>query len=101
MEMQNVTDAIQNLAATHPWVITFLTFLGVLRTVMKPLMSLINGYAMFAPTAQANAIREVETSEAYLWFVWFLDYFASIKLPGTAQLALKRSKAIARKTRVR
>lgn len=101
MDMQNVTDAIQNLSLTHPWVITFLTFLGVLRTVMKPLMSIINGYAIFAPTAQANAIREVEASDAYLWLVWTLDYVASIKLPGTAQLALKRSKSIARKTAVR
>lgn len=70
--------------AQFPIASSLLMIIGVCRVVMKPLFALLRAFVLSTPTPKDDLLLdEVEHSKAYLALVWFLDYTASIKLPGS------------------
>lgn len=63
----------------HPWVITVLLVMGLLRVCLKPVFSFLHMAAAGHP-AQAALLEKLENSMALQVFAWLLDWVASIKL---------------------
>lgn len=81
-------DVIQQLILTAvekwPVVSSILMVMGVLRACFKPLMGLLQSYVLATPSKSDDEfLKRVESGKIYQGFVWFIDYFASIKLPVT------------------
>jgi hypothetical protein len=84
----NVTDAasatIVTYAASHPWLVTILTLMGILRLCLKPLIGIIE--VVVQNTASKNddaALAKVESATWFKWVLWVLDWLGSIKAPGS------------------
>lgn len=72
---------IQDVAAKYPVIVTILTLMGFLRAVMKPLITAIHKYAESTETPVDNEwIAKVENSRALKFFLYGLDYLASVKV---------------------
>jgi len=77
----DLTPIINALLAKYGWVTAVVTWLGVLRLINKPLFTILRAVAMATKTTKDEAlIEKVESSTAYKWLEFFLDYVGSIKL---------------------
>lgn len=75
-------DFIIGLANQYPIVASALMVISVLRLINKPLFIFLNAVVNATPTPKDNEILvKVETSKAYQYVSFLLDYFASVKLP--------------------
>ena len=79
------TDAIANfiapLVAKYPWLAMIITVLGGARLLIKPLFTFLHSVVMVTPTTKDDEfLAKTESSKAYKWAVWVLDYVFSIKL---------------------
>lgn len=69
------------LVANHPWASALLIAVGVLRSIFKPIVSVLEQRA--AATADTADDERLKRAEASWWFralAWFLDFGASIKV---------------------
>lgn len=74
-------EAITLLLMKYPAAMTFLSIVGVLRLINKPLFSMLKLYAMTTPhDSDDKAIEAVEKSKVYLGITYILDYLGSIKV---------------------
>ena len=56
--------------------------IGTLRTIIKPIVTLVNNYVESSPSKSDNVKWEkVKASKMYKAFAFILDWTASIKLP--------------------
>lgn len=80
--MEYIIDLIIELLKQYPWFAAFLSVVGILRLVFKPLCALISAIVEATPTQVDNEFWE-DLQESKLWkfLIWLLDYLASIKLP--------------------
>lgn len=70
-------------ATQYPLLVSGLVFVGILRTINKPLFALLNAYVQATPSEKDDEVlKKVETSKVYTHLVFLLDYFTSIKLPA-------------------
>ena len=73
---------IVELAQKHPQIIAHLVFIGVLRAVFKPIMSVLEAYAAATPDkSDDEKLEKIKANRIYKGFAFLLDYVASIKLP--------------------
>jgi hypothetical protein len=73
------------LAGKYGVVLTVVAWIGVLRTVFKPIMLVVEQIVAATPgKADDAAIAKFESGPVYRWLVWGLDWLASIKLTPTA-----------------
>ncbi len=78
-------EIVLALSQKYPGLMTFFVVLGILRTVFKPLMSILQAVVKETPTlADDHALAKFMSSRAYLGLVWFVDYVSSVKLPRPA-----------------
>lgn len=62
-------------------VLTVLSVVGILRLVLKPLMTILHSVAAATETDKDNKIIEqVEGSKIWNGLLWVLDYLASVKI---------------------
>lgn len=69
------------LVTQHPWIASVLLLVGVLRSVFKPIVTLLEQRA--AATADTADDERLKKAEASWWFralAWLLDFGASIKV---------------------
>lgn len=69
------------LVTQHPWIATVLLLVGVLRSVFKPIVTVLEQRA--AATADTADDERLKKAEASWWFralAWLLDFGASIKV---------------------
>lgn len=79
-------QAILALFSDHPVFMTVLSVVGALRLLNKPLFSLLHAVVEVTPTKSDNELlAKVEASKAYKWFVYLLDWFASVKVPQVTE----------------
>lgn len=72
---------IVDLASKFPWVLTVISVIGILRIVVKPLMSIIGGVVLATESKKDDLVFEkVENSKIYKGVIYVLDWFASIKI---------------------
>jgi len=88
------TDAITNFivsaAATHPWILTALVVIGIMRAVCKPAFDFFHSVVAATPSTKDDELLErVESSHILKWFFWGLDWLGSIKVihPEAAKTA--------------
>lgn len=75
-------DFLIQLANQYPILASVFMVIGVLRAVNKPLFTFLRVVVEATPTAADDEILvKVETSKAYQYFCFILDYFASVKMP--------------------
>lgn len=75
-------DFLIEFALQYPVIASALMIMQVLRLINKPLFAFLNAVVLATPTPKDDEILvKVETSKAYTYFVFLLDYFASVKLP--------------------
>lgn len=68
-------------AAKYPFVVTALLVVAGLRIVFKPLFSIWHAIVARTPSPKDDEfLAKVESSKALKWFLWVLDYVASIKV---------------------
>lgn len=73
------------LAGKYGVVLTIVAWIGVLRTVFKPIMLVVEQIVAATPSkADDEAIAKFERGPVYRWLVWGLDWLASIKLTPAA-----------------
>lgn len=74
---------IIELAQKYPAAVAVLTAIGVLRAVFKPIMTVLDKFVESTPSASDDALLgKLKESKIYKGIAWFVDYTASIKLPG-------------------
>jgi hypothetical protein len=75
-------EFILGLIAEYPLAASVLVVIGVLRAIFKPIMTAIEAVVEATPTKKDDlALEKAKASKLYLAVVWFIDYFASVKLP--------------------
>lgn len=80
---QVIINFIIEMAQKYPVATAMFASIGVLRTVFKPFMALLKTFVVATPSPSDDLLlAKLESSKAYKAFAWFIDYIASIKLPG-------------------
>lgn len=79
---ENVANFISQLALQYPLLTTILVFLGTMRVINKPLLSLARAFVKSTATQSDDVmLLYIETSKFYKAVTYFLDWTVSIKLP--------------------
>ena len=77
-----ILKLITEMAAQHPWIMTFFFVVGVLRAINKPLFALAHKFVEQTPSPKDDEVlRDVELSNIYKAVSFFLDWSMSVKLP--------------------
>jgi len=72
-------------STAHPALASIIMVLGITRAIFKPLMGLVEAFVLATPSASDDqVVKAFEGSKLYAFFVWLIDYTASIKLPKQA-----------------
>lgn len=78
-----VPGFLEQLAAQHPNVALLLMGVGLLRVLLKPLMSLLQAYVLWSPSPDDDSkLAALLESAPYKSLAYALDWAASIKLPA-------------------
>ncbi len=89
-------DLVIQFAAQYPIVATILMVVGVLRLVNKPLFAFLNTVVAATPTPKDNEIlKKIETSKAYQYISFLLDYLGSVKMPAKVAVVPKSGQDVA------
>jgi hypothetical protein len=68
------------IVAKYPLMMTVVFFMGALRVVMKPLISVLRAYVVFTPNPTDDAVLDsIEQSKWMKGLIFAVDYIASIK----------------------
>lgn len=71
-----------DLVSKYPVVASVIAVVGILRLVIKPLMSIVHSVADSTESAKDNEVLEkIESSKVWQGLVWLIDYLSSVKLP--------------------
>lgn len=77
-----ITELVVSLLAANPTFATFITIVGLLRAINKPLFATIQAIVDKTETKMDNQWWErVQAHPAMKSFLWLLDWGASVKLP--------------------
>lgn len=77
-----ITELIVGLMAANPTFATFITIVGILRVVNKPLFATIQALVEKTETdVDDKWWSDVKAHPAMKSFLWVLDWGASVKLP--------------------
>lgn len=80
---QVLISFILEMAQKYPQLTIVFMVIGVLRVVFKPLFTFLRVVADATPSQSDNLLLDkVQDSKVYKAIAWFLDYVASVKLPG-------------------
>lgn len=72
---------LESLTGKFGWLTFVIVWVGVLRTVFKPLMTLVDTFVANSPgTRDDKYWQRAKTSSVMKWMYWAIDYVASIKL---------------------
>lgn len=89
--LKGLAEFILNYAVQYPAVSTVLMAIGVLRLIMKPLMSFLNAFVLATPsTADDEFLKKIEESKWYPIVLYVLDWLGSIKTPTRVALEKKK-----------
>lgn len=73
---------VEGGAVSYPLLAKVLIFIGGMRVVFKPLVSLLQAIVSITPSQSDDSfVAKVMESKAYKWLSFALDYSSSIKLP--------------------
>jgi hypothetical protein len=79
--MIDIIPIISGLVSKAPWLVTILTLVGTLRVINKPLFALLRAFASSTPSMKDDEfINAAEQSKMYKSFIFFIDWFGSIKV---------------------
>ena len=79
--LAGISTFVANQAVIHPWIATVILVLTVVRAINKPLFTFLHTIVLqTVSTKDDEVLVQVETSKAYLYFCYFLDYVFSIKI---------------------
>lgn len=79
--LSGVEKVLIDLAVKHTWIFTAVLVIGVLRTCVKPLMTVAHNIVGATSTKTDDLwLERIETSRGWRWFVFGLDWLASVKL---------------------
>jgi len=74
--------AIETMAGRYGALLQVLVVMASLRVVFKPLMLLADSLVLVIPGTKDNEfLAKVKAHKAYRMFSFFVDFFASVKLP--------------------
>lgn len=81
--IESIIPFVLSLVDKYPASATVFMVIGVLRAVFKPIMTVLAAYVEATPTqADDEWLAKLQENKFYKYFAWFVDYAASIKLPG-------------------
>lgn len=74
-------EFLMQMGEKYPVIFAIVSYMGMARLIMKPLMSFLHEYVLITPSEKDNILlKKVEESKVFKAIVWFLDYFASLKI---------------------
>jgi hypothetical protein len=83
--VETVLPWLLSMVNTHPYFVLLVTIMGTLRLLVKPVMTILQVVVKLTPYDKDDQwLAKVEGSKAYGAFLYFLDWFASVKV-GTKQ----------------
>lgn len=79
---ETLANLLGGLVVKYPWAMTILVVIGVLRSINKPLFSLMRALAKSTTnTTDDGVLDQIEQSKAYKILTYILDWTTSVKLP--------------------
>ena len=74
---------LEIMTAMFPdWLINIFVLVGGLRVIFKPMMAFLEAITVYTPSKKDDVLyKELKEGNVYKWFVFLVDYIASIKLP--------------------
>jgi len=76
-------ELLVELVAKYPMAASIVAVVGVLRITVKPVMSAVRSIVDATATQKDNEFLDnVEGSKIYKAFIYVVDWFSSVKLPG-------------------
>lgn len=76
-----VNDVVSGLSGKYGFVSTLLLWVGAMRFTFKPLTVFIRLAVKATPTQVDDyAVERVESSQAWKWITWAIDWLCSIKI---------------------
>lgn len=81
IDLSFLAQILQQLATSHPFVVTAVLVVGTLRLCVKPIMEIAHAITKATKTdADDKWLDRIESSRAWRYFVFGLDWLASVKL---------------------
>jgi hypothetical protein len=69
-------------AQSNPGIVSLLSLLGLIRLLVKPLMTLLHTYVDYTPSDTDNKwLAALEESKGYKVFLYLVDWLLSVKVP--------------------
>lgn len=77
-----VKPILEALLGNYGWAVQVVAIIGVARLIFKPIMTAVQAIVTATPTPKDDEVLgKIMAHPAYTWFVFALDYLASLKLP--------------------
>ncbi len=74
-------NSIMEIVDKHPWFAHMLMIMGGLRLALKPIFTALESYIASTPSKSDDERWErIKSNKMFGIIIWFLDYFASVKL---------------------
>ena len=74
------------ILSDYPWFGAIVMFMGMARVICKPLFSLIDTVVKTTPSKKDDSKwAEIKTSKYMRFFLYLMDYLASVKIPAKSQ----------------
>ena len=81
--LEGLKNLLEAYAGQYGIIVLVVTWVGTLRLIFKPLMTAVESIIAATPSKDDDRrLEEIKNSTWYYWFVYLLDWFASIKLPA-------------------
>lgn len=76
-----ITPLLQTYAGKYPMIVSIFAFMGLFRTLFKPLMTFLHAIVKATPSVKDDEkLREFEASKAYRVLQFLMDWIFSIKI---------------------
>ena len=77
-----IEELLKSLVTSHPVLLSFVSTVGVLRLILRPLMEAIDLFVASTETKQDDEVwAAIKASKAFKVFIWGLEYLTSLRLP--------------------
>lgn len=87
------SDLVSVVTGSQGWLVAFFTIVGILRTCLKPIFSLLHKLAAATPsTADDQVVDRIERSGFVSAITYLLDWLTSIKIDWPARTKTPTSK---------
>jgi hypothetical protein len=79
--MEAISAFLMEMSQKYPQIVAVFLAIGVLRAIFKPIMSVAEAFVAATPNKEDDLLLDgFKKGKFYSSIIWFLDFFASIKV---------------------